>query len=470
MYRFHPSVRFKNDYPYRDAIIREVTDLWKRYRLDERTEFEVPVHSIWKDEKTGKWIVQDPSYGDFDGVIAAVGTCGDAKMSHMPGQERFPGQIYHSSDLSGKDIRDKNVIVIGGGASAVEAVEFAVQSGAAQTTILARSNKWIIPRNAVVDALLSFNIFGEETEFSWVPEKLLKLFFYRDLEDLTPTKRGLYTDTPIVNNDILEQVRKGKLKWLRGDIKEFAESGIIFNHRANGVPKGGPGEETTIKGDICIMATGYHRPSLSFLPDDVFKEPYKPPNWFLQTFPIGHTDICANNCTYINGIGTVGNIHIGLYTRLLLMFLADPRTRPSAAWMRIWVDWTRMCKRAAPGGALEFFTYSELMWWIIFNIFSSPRRWKWIFFVLWGWGSIPANHAGDENFIANGNSRPKSDHRGSEPRGTGNERLGANGKPTYSAALASNMPKGQPRETNLKEEPPFVDSRSQQAREEKQKV
>ncbi|KAJ9262879.1 hypothetical protein DTO021C3_2993 [Paecilomyces variotii] len=471
MYRFHPSVRFQNDYPHRDAITREVTDLWKRYRLDERTEFEVPVQSVWKDEKTGRWIVQDPSYGYFDGVIAAVGTCGDPKAPHIPGQENFSGQIYHSSQLAGKDVRGKNVIVVGGGSSAVEAVEFAVQNGAAQTTILARSNKWVIPRNPLIDALLSLNIFGEETEFAWVPEILLKQFFYRDLEDLIPTGRGLYTDTPMVNNDILEEVRKGKVKWLRGDIKEFAESGLVFNHRARGVPKGGPGEEITVKGDICIMATGFHRPSLGFLPGDAFKEPYKPPNWFLQTFPVGHTDICANNCTYINGIGTVGNIHIGLYTRLLLMFLVDPKTRPSTPWMRIWVDWTRMCKRAAPGGALEFFTYSELIWWIIFNIFSNPWRWRWVFFVLWGWGSIPANNAGRENLIINGSTKSGSNGQGSKPGSSDNEKHSeTDNKPTYSAALASNMPKGQPRMKNLKEEPPFADTQSQEGREEKQEA
>ncbi len=30
------------------------------------------------------------------------------------------------------------------------------------------------------------------------------------------------------------------------------------------------------------MATGYQRPSLSFLPPEVFEEPYQPPNWYLQ--------------------------------------------------------------------------------------------------------------------------------------------------------------------------------------------
>jgi hypothetical protein len=210
--------------------------------------------------------------------------------------------------------------------------------------------------------LLALNIFGEETSLGWVPEWLLKKFFYRDLHDLAPAKAGLYTETPMVNDDILEQVRSGRIEWLRGDIKEFKEGGILFNHRQRGIPKGGPGREELIKGDFCVMATGFHRPSLAFLPQQCFKPPYSPPNWFLQTFPPGHSDICANNCTYVNAIGTVGNIHIGLYTRMLLMFIVDPSARPSPAWMRAWVDLTRSLKEKSPGGALEFFTYSELVW------------------------------------------------------------------------------------------------------------
>ncbi|RHZ54871.1 uncharacterized protein CDV56_100997 [Aspergillus thermomutatus] len=316
MYRFHPSVRFKQNYPDRQGILREVTHLWERYGLQSRTEFNVCVESVWRDKESGKWYVQHQSYGQFDGVISAVGTCGDPKMPHIPGQENSQGQIYHSSNLTGKDVKGKRLLVVGGGASAIEAVEFAVSKQAAKTSILARTNKWIIPRNPFIDGLLALNIFGEETSLGWVPEWLLKKFFYRDLSDLAPAKAGLYTETPMVNNDILEQVRSGRIAWLRGDIKEFQEKGVLFNHREK-----------------------------------------------------------------------VGNIHIGLYTRLLLMFIVDPSTRPSLAWMHAWVDWTRAWKQGSPGGALEFFTYSELVGWIVLSLASNPFRWKWILFVLGGWGN-----------------------------------------------------------------------------------
>lgn len=78
--------------------------------------------------------------------------------------------------------------------------------GAKSTSVLARSEKWIIPRNALVDTLLAFNIFGQETIFSWIPESLLRIFFYRDLDDLAPPSEGLFTETPMVNSDIFRKI------------------------------------------------------------------------------------------------------------------------------------------------------------------------------------------------------------------------------------------------------------------------
>lgn len=54
------------------------------------------------------------------------------------------------------------------------------------------------------------------------------------------------------------------------------------------------------------------------------------------------------------------NSHIGIYTRILLTFLLDPTTRPTAKDMKLWVDIIRFIKRGAQGGALGFFTYMEL--------------------------------------------------------------------------------------------------------------
>lgn len=384
MFRFHPSVKYDAAYPSQQEIKEQIIDVWRRYGLQNRTAFDTKVTSVKR--KGGKWVINNnEQYGRFDGVIAAVGVCGDPKMASLPDQERFKGQIYHSSKLDGKDVKGKKVLVIGGGASAIEALEFAVKSGAGEIDVLSRSDKWIIPRNVFVQSLLACNIFGHETAASWIPEWLLHKLFYRDLQDIAPSG-GLYTQTPMANSELFDQIREGKARWLRGDIVSVAEDGIMFNHRSKGVPKGGPGREKLVNGDVIIMATGFKRPSLNFLPEEVFEEPYGPPDWYLQVFPPNYTSLCANNCTYVDAIGTVGNMHIGIYTRFLLMFLVDPLTRPTEGRMKTWIDFTRFMKRFSPTRAFDFFTYAELMYWYLFVILVNPFRWKWAPFVFFGVG------------------------------------------------------------------------------------
>ena len=241
-----------------------------------------------RDSSNGRWIVNDPSYGTFDGIIVAIGTCGAPKMPTLPGQEHFDkNAIHHSSELDGTSAKNKKVAIIGGGASAVEALEFVASQQAEHAFILARSEKWIIPRNPLIDSLLALNIFGTETMFSWIPENILRLFFYRDLYDLSPPRnsgKGLFTEIPMVNDNVLELVRSGKASWLRGDVLGYdrTSKGIRFNRRPQGSSKNDPGSETLIEADMVIMATGYERPSLEFLPDEVFRPPYAPPNWYLQ--------------------------------------------------------------------------------------------------------------------------------------------------------------------------------------------
>lgn len=387
MYRFHPSVHYDTAYPSQEQIKEQIVSLWKRYDLERRTVFDTPVTSVVKTED-GQWIINndEEQYGRFDGVVTAVGVCGDPKMPSLPGQEKFKGQIFHSSNLDGKDAKGKKILIVGGGASAIEALEFAVKSGAAEIDVLSRSDKWVIPRNVLVQSLLALNVFGQETSLSWIPEWLLRKFFYRDLQDIAPTDDGIFTQTPMANSELFDQIRKGKAHWLRGDIVQVEESGIRFNYRAQGVPKGGPGREGLVEGDIIVMATGFNRPSLNFLPEEVFQEPYGPPNWYLQVFPPKYPDLCANNSTYVHAIGTVGNAHIGIYTRFLIMFITDPLTRPTEGRMKTWIDFTRFMKRLAPTKAFEFFTYTELFWWYTFVLLVNPFRWKWALFVFFGLG------------------------------------------------------------------------------------
>jgi cation diffusion facilitator CzcD-associated flavoprotein CzcO len=82
----------------------------------------------------------------FDAVIVCVGTCGVPSKPDLPGIDNFRGPVLHSSELDGKkaqgvDWENKRVLVVGGGASAVEAVEAALDNGAHWSGVSARDDK-----------------------------------------------------------------------------------------------------------------------------------------------------------------------------------------------------------------------------------------------------------------------------------------------------------------------------------------
>jgi len=49
-----------------------------RYGLEDEMKLDTKVEKVYKDPHGG-WIINDPSNGRFDGVIATIGTCGDRK-------------------------------------------------------------------------------------------------------------------------------------------------------------------------------------------------------------------------------------------------------------------------------------------------------------------------------------------------------------------------------------------------------
>ncbi|WFD01261.1 hypothetical protein MYAM1_004023 [Malassezia yamatoensis] len=395
LYRFHPLVYWTSWYPHRDQVLENVRKIWETYKLKDCTRFNTKVSKVERAASSTKlegkdgqsrWIINGNQSEVFDGLIVTIGTCGKPKMLHLPNQENFKGKIVHSSQLDNVDFQNKNVVIVGGGASGVEALELAAKKGANKPTIIARSDKWIIPRNVVTDSLLSLQPFGREMPLSSIPEYLIKRFHYRDLQEKMAPTQGFYTGTPIVNDEVLSLVRQGKADYQRGDILEVKATGIEYNARSRNQAKGQDGEKKFNKADVIVLACGFERPSMDFLPKDLFPDGYSPPNMYLQVFPVEDWSICCTNSTFHNAIGTVGHVHIGIYARILTLFLNDPSTRPSPKDMRLWVDCIRWIKENAPGGQLEFFTYMEMCVWYLLFLGLRYSRLHYCFYILNGYG------------------------------------------------------------------------------------
>ncbi|KAH7925801.1 FAD/NAD(P)-binding domain-containing protein [Leucogyrophana mollusca] len=449
LYRFHPGVIWKEAFPKRDEILTQISGIWKEYKLESRTRLNTPVTKVKRlqrecqdGDKDGtsltssassfslteraaapavlspsQWVINDGEDGLFDALIVTVGTCGDPmwiKFEGMPDDETdelspvrakqpgspshgadsdtFSGPILHSSQLDSATpelLRGKVVAVIGSGASGVEAVETALQRGAEKCIMFAREDKWIIPRNVIFDTALAAQPFGRETPLSFVWERFLRLWQYHGITDLVPNK-GIFAGTPVVNDEFLDHVRSGKCTYVRGDTQRLTRHGA--REKEENMEKKNPQDELRVEdinADVVVLATGYKRPDLSFLPQELFPEGYDRPNMYLQNFSTEDWSLLMTNSAYLNAIGTVGHVHIGIYTRILLTLLLDPDARPAPKDMKLWVDVVRYIKRGASGGALGFFTYMELTIWILtFHLFR-PDRLRWMPFIMQGWGVHP---------------------------------------------------------------------------------
>lgn len=395
MYRWHPAVLWSTGYPKRDEILANIRAIWKRYDLERRTRFNTSIDSVTRHKETStdprkgghaRWIINGDTSTVYDGLVVATGTCGKPKEMKLPNQENFKGVITHSSRLDNIDLTGKRVVVVGGGASGIEALELAVQKKAKMATILARSDKWIIPRATVIDALLAMQPYGRQTILSKIPEFFIRKLHYRDLEQKMAPTQGFYIDTPIVNSSALQHIRQGKADYLRGDIKSLTANGLQFNFRTRTQKKESKGKQMDIDADVIVVATGFEVPEINFLPKDLFPEDYTRPNLYLQVFPIEDVSVVTTNASFVKAVGTVAHVHIGIYARILALFLMQPETRPHPRDARLWVDGIRWIKENAPGGRLSFFTYAELMIWLVSFLFFRFDRLKFAFFVLFGWG------------------------------------------------------------------------------------
>jgi len=252
--------------------------------------------------------------------------------------------------------------------------------------MISRDDKWIIPRNIIFDTAISAQPFGRQMPLSFIPEWIIKTFHYRDLKHLAPYRLGIFEGTPVVNDNFLKFVRQGKAEYVRGDTKEFTRDGVKINQRGWGSKPGDEGEEKIFEADVVVLATGFRRPSIDFLPKDLFPDRYQRPSLYLQNFSTEDWSVLMTNSSYQNAIGSVGHFHIGIYTRILLAFLLDKKARPLPEDMKLWVDALRFLKRDAKGGALGFFTYMELTLWLITWHIWRPERLRWILFIMQGWG------------------------------------------------------------------------------------
>ncbi len=225
------------------------------------------------------------SHEDFDFVAVCTGQFNEPQTLSLPGEDAFKaqgGRILHSSQYNDPVIaKGRRIVVLGGSKSATDIAVNAVNSGAAEVTLVYREPVWRIPY--FIGGLVNFKrilyIRAQEEMFrSWgigamsrfahavaKPfvwanwrglESLLKVQLKLGKCDMVPKERiedGVNCSVPIATPDFFPMVADGRIKAVRGSFERYDGNSIVMT--------GGQ----RVQADVAVLAIGY-KLGVPFLP------------------------------------------------------------------------------------------------------------------------------------------------------------------------------------------------------------
>jgi cation diffusion facilitator CzcD-associated flavoprotein CzcO len=215
-------------------------------------------------------------------------------MPEWPGMSSYRGRVIHPMEWTeDTDYTDKNILVIGSGATAATVVpEFCKK--ARHVTVLQRSPTYFIPgRNAddLADTLRQLEIDEKwiheivrrkrlfdgkaVTDMSFNQPEDLRTFLLEGVKALLPEGYDMKHFTPsyrpwqqriafVPDGDLFAGIREGKTTMVTDEIDTFTETGVVTK------------DGTVIEADIVVPATGFN---LSVLGDIPFEVDGRPVSW-----------------------------------------------------------------------------------------------------------------------------------------------------------------------------------------------
>jgi len=240
------------------------------------------------DEATNTWTVVVKREGEEvvlkpTQLVMATGMSGRANIPELPGQEKFKGELQHSSQHPGPDqYAGKKVVVIGSNNSAHD-ICAALWENDADVTMVQRSSTHICKSNSLMDLALG-DLYSEKARangvdhhkadliFASVPYKILPAFqvpvyaemkerdqdFYDRLEkagfmlDFGEDGSGLFVkylrrgSGYYIDVGASELVADGKIKLKPGvAVADFTDTTVVFD------------DGSELEADLVVLATGY---------------------------------------------------------------------------------------------------------------------------------------------------------------------------------------------------------------------
>lgn len=277
-YSFEPNPHWSRQFSPQPEILAYTVHCIHKYGLDEHIVYNWEVKSATYDEKTATWEVvnQDKKKMKANVVVFGNGPLHIPSLPDIEGIEDFKGEIFHSSRWNHNfDLREKNVCVIGTGASAIQFVP-EIQPLVKNLYLMQRTAPWVLPKpdgpfsttqNVLFEKLpfiqdLDRNFiyyFNEGQALGMIHnDSILKLgevlgkrHIKKHIKDpnlqkkLTPTYR-LGCKRVLMSNNYYQALSKPNMDVVTDGITRFTKDSVITND----------GKERKI--DAIIMGTGFH--------------------------------------------------------------------------------------------------------------------------------------------------------------------------------------------------------------------
>ncbi len=250
-----PYEPFPRDYPRyvpRAEFIEYLESYARRFKL--RPELGQDVRSARREGNA--WIVetQDRTH-TARRLIVATGYNRTPKIPTWPGQERFKGELIHSSRYrSGAAYRDKAVLVVGMGNSGAEIALDLMEQGARESAISLRSPTHVVPRD----------LYGIPAQWTGLVLSKLPLRvadaigiraaaqYFGDLGKYGIVRPAIGPVTqvltrgriPVIDVGTIDAIKAGRISVHAG-VERFEEDAVVFT------------DGTQVVFDAVVLATGF---------------------------------------------------------------------------------------------------------------------------------------------------------------------------------------------------------------------
>ena len=146
-FSFAPNAKWSRVFSRQAEIWQYLRDCTERFGLRPHLKLRHAFESAHWDTAANRWRIET-SQGTYLArvMISAMGAFSEPSYPQIPGLGSFKGEIFHSAELNHScDFKDRNVAVIGTGASSVQFIP-ELQPMAQKLTVFQRTPAWIMKR------------------------------------------------------------------------------------------------------------------------------------------------------------------------------------------------------------------------------------------------------------------------------------------------------------------------------------